>query len=313
MDLLSSVLATVRLKASGWHICDFTAPWAIATTRGFAEPFFLSIVGNDCWLTFEDNPPMRMKEGDLILVLRGGSYTVASDVQVPTVAWDDAFAPLPWSDGIKMTAPRRLSYGGGGAATRMIGAAFGFGNRGRNPLLSALPPYICLANRHSHLLPVFRFAREFLEGEEQHPMPGYSAVAERMAELVFINIIRSHLRLQPDETTGWLRGLSDTRIARALAAIHERPDQPWTVSTLAKEASMSRAVFAQKFHALIGRSPGDYLTEWRIYLAAGQIATSVKPIATIAAEVGYQSVNAFTHAFKRSYGSTPGEYRNARK
>ncbi|MDF7775613.1 AraC family transcriptional regulator [Sphingomonas sp. AOB5] len=312
MDLLSNVLATVRLKASGWHICDFRAPWGFVTKPGFAEPFFLSIVGSACWLTFDGMAPIRMQEGDLILALHGQSYSIASDPEVEPIAWETAFPPLPWSNSVKLTAPRRLAYGDGdGPATRAISAVFGFGDTKRNPLLAALPPYIYLSNSDSHLLATMQSAREFLESEEVAPGPGYVATAERLAELVFISIIRAHLRLQPEQTSGWLRSLSDPRIARAVTAIHERPQHHWTVAGLAEIATMSRAVFAKKFHILVGKSPGDYLTDWRLHLASSQLATTGKPVSTIAEEAGYRSDTAFAQAFKRQFQLTPREYRRA--
>lgn len=312
MDLLSNVLATVRLKASGWQICDFHAPWGFVTTPGFTEPFFISVIGSACWLTIEGSPPIEMREGDLMLVLQGSSYTIASSPEVRAVAWDEAFPPLPWSNAVKLTAPRHLCYGDpDGPATRAVSAVFGFGGVLRNPLLAALPPYIYLRNSDSHLLSTMRSVKAFLDEEEQVPGPGYVAAAERMAEMVFISIIRAHLRLQPEQTAGWLRSLSDPRIARAVAAIHEQPARPWTVGGLAEVATMSRAVFAKKFHILVGRSPGDYLTDWRLHLASSQLANTGKPVAVIAEEAGYRSDTAFAQAFKRHFQLTPREYRRS--
>ena len=310
MDLLSNVLATVRLKASGWHICDFKAPWGFVTTPGFAEPFFLSIVGEPCWLTLDGVAPIRMKEGDILLALHGFSYTVASDLEVRPIAWDEAFPPLPWSNSVKLTTPRRLAYGhGDGPTTRAISAVFGFGDAKRNPLIAALPPYIYLSNSDSHLLATMQSVKEVLVDEETAPGPGYVAIAERLAELVFISIIRAHLRHRPDQTSGWLRSHSDPRIARAVAAIQEQPQRHWTVAGLAGIATMSRAVFAKKFHLLVGKSPGDYLTDWRLHLASSHLATTGKPVSIIAEEAGYRSDAAFAQAFKRQFGVTPREYR----
>lgn len=310
MDLLSNVLATVRLRAGGWQICDFHAPWGFVTTPGFAEPFFISIVGSACWLTIEGSPPIEMREGDLMLVLQGSSYTIASGPQVRPVAWDEAFPPLPWSNAVKLTTPRRLTYGDArGPATRAVSAIFGFGGVLRNPLLAALPPYIYLRNSDSHLRTTMQTVKAFLDEEALAPGPGYVAAAERMAELVFISIIRAYLRLQPQQTSGWLRSLQDPRIARAVAAIHERPGHRWTVAGLAEVATMSRAVFAKKFHLLVGKSPGDYLTDWRLHLASGQLATTGKSIAVIAEDAGYRSDTAFAQAFRRQFRLTPREYR----
>jgi len=135
----------------------------------------------------------------------------------------------------------------------------------------------------------------------------------RMAELMFVEVVRRHLETLPPERNGWLAGLKDPVVARALAQLHERPSHPWTLRELAEEVAASRTVLAERFTELVGVPPMQYLTQWRLQLAAEQLTNSSAKVAAIGARVGYESEAAFSRAFKRATGQSPAAWRRARQ
>ena len=134
----------------------------------------------------------------------------------------------------------------------------------------------------------------------------------RMAELMFIEVVRRHVEQLPAERSGWLAGLNDAVVGPALSQLHERPDHPWTLATLAHEIASSRTVLAERFSNLVGVPPMSYLMRWRLQLAAEQLSRGSAKVATVATNVGYDSEAAFSRAFKRETGLSPSAWRRAR-
>ena len=134
----------------------------------------------------------------------------------------------------------------------------------------------------------------------------------RMAELMFIEVVRRHVEQLSPQHSGWLGGLRDDVVGPALSALHKRPAHPWTLAELARTIASSRTVLVDRFSDVIGVSPMHYLTRWRMQLAAGQLASSTAKVATIGALVGYDSEPAFSRAFKRETGVSPAAWRRVR-
>lgn len=145
-------------------------------------------------------------------------------------------------------------------------------------------------------------------GEAAAPRAGTENVLARLSELVFVETIRRHIETLPETETGWLAGLRDPLVGRALAALHGAPTEAWTVERLAREAGLSRSVLAERFAALVGRPPMQYLALWRMQLA-GRLLADGAPVAEAAATVGYESEAAFSRAFKKMVGCAPGLWR----
>jgi transcriptional regulator GlxA family with amidase domain len=150
-----------------------------------------------------------------------------------------------------------------------------------------------------------RSAVDFLGAEEGEAKPGYIALAQHLAGLIFVSLVRAYVLHATEQPRGWLRGLTDKRIAQALTAMHGTPGQAWSVATLAAQAALSRAAFAARFHELIGQTPMAYLTAWRMYLAAERLSRGAVKISQLTEESGYRSERAFRQAFKRHIGQTP--------
>ena len=127
--------------------------------------------------------------------------------------------------------------------------------------------------------------------------------------MMFVDAVRRYVERLPEESTGWLAGLRDRSVGRALALIHEYPSRPWTMDRLADEIALSRSAFHERFVRLIGQPPMQYLTQWRMQVASNLLRQSRAPIVSIALEVGYESEAAFTRAFKRLVGMPPGIWR----
>ncbi|MGE0041176.1 MAG: AraC family transcriptional regulator [Vicinamibacterales bacterium] len=198
---------------------------------------------------------------------------------------------------------------GGPERARILCCFLGCDERPYNPLLDALPPVIHLpaagtGARAGWLATVMDIA----VGEAAAPRAGTENVLARLSELVFVETIRRHIETLPETETGWLAGLRDPLVGRALAALHGAPTEAWTVERLAREAGLSRSVLAERFAALVGRPPMQYLALWRMQLA-GRLLADGAPVAEAAATVGYESEAAFSRAFKKMVGCAPGLWR----
>jgi AraC-like DNA-binding protein len=202
----------------------------------------------------------------------------------------------------------RIDHGGGGAITRVVCGFVGSQMR-RHPLLEALPQLLILdlnGRPESEWVALsFRFAAQ----EVAAARAGSETVLARLSELLFVEAARDYLAALPPEQHGWLAGLRDPAVGRALALMHGQPAHPWTSEELATAVLLSRSAFAERFTTLVGVPPMSYLTAWRMQVAAQGLRESRRSIAQIAEAVGYESEAAFARAFKREMGSSPGEYR----
>jgi AraC-like DNA-binding protein len=204
--------------------------------------------------------------------------------------------------------PCSLSLGGVEVGARLACGFLACDAKPFNPLLGLLPPMMKVGDTSgtdaSWLGQILRYAKE----EAVAQRPGGEAVRTRLSELMFIEIVRRHIESLPADQTGWLAGLRDPFVGRALALIHGAPAQDWTLADLARDIGMSRSVLAERFAALVGMPPMRYLANWRMQIAAGLLARGAN-IATAAAETGYGSEAAFSRAFKNVVGTSPSAWR----
>jgi AraC-like DNA-binding protein len=198
----------------------------------------------------------------------------------------------------------------GPRTTRFVCGFLGIDLRPFNPLLSALPHRMHM--RGASYGGFGEFARQ-LALESSTGVPGAESVLTRLAELMFISVVRRYLDDLPPGQTGWLAGLRDEVVGRVLGLIHARPAHPWTLVDLAREGATSRSALAKRFTDLVGQPPMQYLTQWRMQVAANHLTQGNAKVATIAAEVGYESEAAFSRAFKKATGMAPGAWRESRR
>jgi AraC-like DNA-binding protein len=153
---------------------------------------------------------------------------------------------------------------------------------------------------------------QFAVAESKAPRPGGECVLGRLSELMFVDVVRRYLETLPADRTGWLAGLREPFVGRALTALHRNPSHGWTLESLAHEVGLSRSALAERFTQFVGQPPMQYLTNWRMQIAANQLLGSTDSVATIAERVGYESEAAFSRAFKKSVGAPPSQWRKRR-
>ncbi|MFE9694920.1 cupin domain-containing protein [Micromonospora sp. NPDC005806] len=297
MDPLEDVLALVGATS---HISAALAGggrWAVS----FDPPAgvkFNSVRRGSCLLWVDGVPePVNLVEGDCFLLTRPLAFTLASDPDIPPEPAGPLFTEAV--DGV--------ARAGVGDDVLLIGGAFSFTERARALLLDALPPVIHVPAATPEAATV-RWAMGEIDNELRAAPLGGTLVAEHLALVMLIRTLRLHLARA--EGTGWLAALADPVLAPALRAMHARPAQSWTVAELAQVAAVSRSTLAARFKEVVGRGPLDYLTGWRIELAADRIRRSDDTLSSIARAVGYGSESALSVAFKRTTGLSPRAYRS---
>lgn len=309
MDALSEILKSIKMRYTAVGTLRLSCPWGLDFKIDDIPTAIGVVEGSSCWLRLPDRRTVRLGVGDMALVMGPHQLLCEPNARAEDMvsAWIAQGLPAFVPDR-EPAGPVHFSCGGGGAETRLLGLSFGLASGRRNPLIASLPPCIVLRGGGNRFpCPWMRPAIDFLLSENAG-LGGYTATARLLAELVFVSIVRSHLLSESKGSRGWLRGLADPRIAKALVAIHREPSTEWTVGSLACEAGMSRTSFAAHFAELVEATPIDYLTQWRMHLAAERIAESRSNLQQLAFELGYASDAAFREAFKRHYGVAPSRY-----
>jgi AraC-like DNA-binding protein len=302
-DPLANILQTVRLKSTIFCRSELTAPWGVQITPEYEAMFHLVSQGH-CWLKIDEQPtPVSLSRGDFFVLLQGHKHTL-SDASDSAIVELEEIPFIQPNHGYKV-----LRYGGGGSLTSIISGCFQFQGDFQNPLTTALPPFIYIKEASGWIVPWLETTLQFLANEASVSQPGGQTVMTRVADILLVQAVRSHMAELSDTQSGWLRALTDPDISSILSLMHQHPEKTWTVEALAAQVSMSRSAFATRFRQLIGEPPLRYLTNWRLYRAAELLRCSNVGILTIAAQVGYDSEVAFSRAFKRWSGTAPGKYR----
>jgi AraC-like DNA-binding protein len=316
MDALSETLRVVRLVGAIFLQGRFTAPWCYQSPRAqsvvpLLEPgaehlvIFHLITEGECYVEMRDAPPVRLAAGDAVIFTQGDAHRMTSAPGLPPAAG----ARL---DSVLARRPRLLAYGGGGALTRLVCGYMACDARLARMLLAGLPPLVRVDVRGSNAGIWLEASVRYALNEARSPRPGGAGVLAKLAEVLFIEVLRLYMNEQQAAHTGWLAGVRDRIVGAALNALHARPAHAWTLEELAREAHTSRSVLAERFQHLVGSSPMQYLTQWRMLLAGNLLCRSNAPLARIAEDVGYQTDTAFSRAFRREYGMPPAAWRRSR-
>lgn len=322
LDTLSDVLQAVRLKGAIFFDIETTAPWvAEAPAANIVAPAVMPdaehvieyhvLTSGSCWASIVGPraEPILLQAGDVVAFPQGDAHVMSS---APGMRGEVDLSLFKLPENAEQL-PLIFNMGGNGNEKAHVVCGFlGCDSRPFNPLLESLPRILHMrpaAGARSGWLNEFtRFA--VLEAKEKHA--GGNGILARLGELMFVELVRRYVELLPEESKGWLAGLRDRHVGRALGLMHERPLHAWTLDTLAKEVGVSRSSLAERFMSFVGTPPMQYLQRWRLQIAASKLAEGVSNIATIAAEIGYESEAAFSRAFKRSVGTPPAEWRNKR-
>ena len=307
VDVLTEIFDSIRLHTFLHFDATLAPPWGVAIASRQRAMFFV-VSGRPCLLTLPGQEPVEVGDGELVLLPRGGESRWQSAADAPVITFEQ-FALR------RQVAPGQLIVHIGGdpaaadAATAITGGAFWTRDVIAHPLLAALPPLLHLRRGqsalHGWLAPALGLMRQEISARQT----GSPAALRRLTDLLLIHGVRSYLQAAPAHEPGWLRGMADAKIAPALKRMHAQPQHAWSVQMLAKEAALSRTLFAERFRQVTGETPLQYLTRWRMYLAARRLRESTASMEAIGEQAGYRDSVAFQKAFKRTLGIPPGEYR----
>lgn len=275
-----------------------TPPWGLRFPPSNGAGFHVVFQGS-CWLTPGDGgTPLALSAGDVVFVSHGQEIALAdhpSSALVDVASdMDDAWAPL-----------ERIAT----SAAILISGSYQLEGTSPHPLLAELPGIVHLPKRVGRHAPLTAIV-DLLGYELDQRRPAADAIVSCLLDTMLLYALRAWYEDQAAEaTSGWAAALADPAVSTALSHIHHSPSRPWTVEGLGQQVGLSRAAFARRFASLVGRPPLTYLTWWRMTTAATLLRSSDAPMYAIAQKTGYTSESAFSHAFKRQYRSTPGDYR----
>ncbi len=317
MDPISDVFQIMHVTSVVHARLEASAPWGLLreveaandAAHGSAAhdnspsqlAHFGMVTRGNCWLSIGGIPEsIPLTGGDCFLLAPGSTYALRDDPRTSVRSFCEA---VPKKDGDV------IHYGGGGAPTTIVSGWFRFGQMSVKPLRRLLPDLILIKADQARTL-ALHATLQLLAAEMSEPAPGAELMVNRLADILFIQCVRAHIASGSENCkTGWLRAIFDPRIGATLKAMHERIENSWTVETLAAAAGMSRSAFALRFKELLGETPLEYLTNWRMYKATGLLQKDGMKLFEVAKSVGYDSDAAFSKAFKRVLGVAPREYR----
>lgn len=314
MDALDDILKSVQISGTFFVSGRFTAPWCYQSpcariAAPFLEPkaenviIFHLITEGECVVEMSGQEPFVAKEGEVVIFPKGNAHRMASSVGI---------SPARSSNLARLLAhkPCRLAYGGGGARTKLVCGYLACDAGLARLLLSGLPPAVRLDMRATPAGTWLESSINYALSEARSPRAGGSSVMSRLAEVLFIEILRQYA-FTSTGGIGWLAGLSDRTVGKALNALHGNPSRDWTLEEIARSIGSSRTVLAGRFQKIMGTSPMLYLTQWRMLIAANMLRRSTASLTSIAEEVGYQNDTSFSRAFRREYGVPPAAWRRS--
>jgi len=322
MDALSDVLRAVRLSGAVYLNAVFTSPWCIISRmdatlcaaylpRSERLVSYHLIMEGSCWAQLADDPgsAIHVHAGELLVAPQGETHLMGSALDLAPASTELLLAgPMAAAPGEVMT----LSYGGEGPATRIVCGFLACDDTLSNPLLSSLPRLFKIDMRHDPRAAWLESSLKFAAAEAADSRAGGTIVLARLSELLFVEAVRSCIETLPADQTGWLAGVRDRYVGRALSLLHAQSIHRWTVDELARKVGLSRSALAQRFTDLLGQPPMQYLARWRMQIAAQELLIGSKSLAAVAEKIGYESEAAFSRAFRREFGMPPAGWRKSR-
>jgi AraC-like DNA-binding protein len=325
VDTLSDVLRTVRLRGAVFYYVSCGQEWAAEAppSREIAAAVlpgaehvmeYHLVTKGGGWATVDGLPPARLAAGDIVVFPHGDPHVMASAPGLRPASADKAFyfatrdvpKPMPVNylgvDVFSLDAPMP------NAPNNLVCGFLGCDAGPFNPLIATLPRLLHLPASGD---PWSTAMLEQAMQAAQTRRPGTEALLERISEIMFVDAIRRYVEALPEQSAGWLAGLRDRHVGRALALLHAEPARDWNMDELARESALSRSALYERFVQLVGQPPMHYLTQWRMQVAARLLREGRANVAAVAQEVGYESEAAFARAFKRETGSPPAAWRRA--
>jgi AraC-like DNA-binding protein len=343
-DILSDLLRSVRLRGVLFYYVNGRQKWAAEApaSREIAAAVmpdsehvmeYHVVTRGSCWGAIVGETPVRLEAGDIILFPHGDPHVMSSApgmrarADVPSYFQNKA-DQLPFAlqlDGVDGPRPIQLAGVDGPRPIQLAGVDgsrpissdddeatlvcgfLGCDVRPFNPLIATLPRLLHLRAAENH-----GWTSEFMRqavAESQNKRPGGEAMLERMSEMMFVDAVRRYVETLPEDSRGWLAGLRDRFVGRALALMHDAPATEWTVDELGRRVGLSRSALHERFMEMLGQPPMQYLTNWRLQVGAALLRDTKATVASVAQSVGYDSEAAFARAFKRLVGRPPAAWR----
>lgn len=316
MDVLSEVLKTVKLDGAVFFNGVFSSPWCTlepdsCTLASYlpSRPkhvfiFHLVTEGRGYVRVEGDGRAVSLEAGDIVILPHGNAHLMGNGPPVTPID-SRPYLRQAFAEGNLLS-----QYGGGGETTKLVCGYLTCDPQLGQVFLAGLPPIVKVNIRDSPsgkwLEDTFRYSVDHAEASG----PGGSAVIAKLSEVLFVETLRRYIAQLPPTQTGWLAGVRDPDVGKALALLHRQPSHPWTIASLANEVGVSRSVLAERFRHYLSDTPMGYLTRWRLQLAAQVLASTSKSVAEVANDVGYESEPSFNRAFKREFGVPPARFRN---
>ena len=315
MDPITDIFRTLHVTAFGLHRLEATAPWGLIGGKDSKEQVppsgkkvlppdlahFAMLSRGNCWLSVAGVP-------DSLPLTGGDCFLLAHDT---AIVMRDTPRTRPGSTFRETAAKAKNNVarcGGGGAPTTIICGSLSFDHASLKPITQFLPNFILMKADEARTLPLQNTVHALATEMAEHT-PGSEVVATRLAEVLVIQVLRAYIASEVEwRNNGWLHAVFDPQIGASLNAVHDSVSTPWTVESLAAAAGMSRSAFAARFKELLGQTPLEYVTEWRMQKAMQLLKQRDKKLIDVARSVGYESDAAFSKAFKRVVGANPGEY-----
>lgn len=302
MEPLSDVLALLKPQTYVSAGLNAAGAWAIQfPAHQYIK--FNAVTKGSCWITVQGGgEPQKLEQGDCFLLPSGRPFVLASDLSLPKIPAETVYP----------AGCDRTGICNGGEEFSLVGARFEFSGEQADTLFASLPAVVAARESSDHAS-VLRWSLDRFEREIQGRGPGASLIAEHLAHIMLIQVLRLHVASERSAGTGWLAALADPHLCAAIAAMHGDISRRWSLEELGKAAGMSRSSFASRFKQIARISPMEYLMHWRMHVAADRLKTTSHIILRVANSVGYESDAAFSTAFKKALGQSPQRYRHAHR
>jgi AraC-like DNA-binding protein len=319
MDVLSEVLKAVKLDGALFYNAEFSAPWCFRappsrTVAPYLSPdsrhviiYHLLTEGRGYAHVEGDDRRVPLDAGDIVIFPHGDPHIMGNGSPVSPTDNSQELQRI-FSAGLKV-----CRQGGGGEITKFICGYMACEPQLSRVFLGGLPSILKVNIRNDASGQWLENSIRYSVDNADASRPGGSAVLAKLSEVLFVETLRRYIALLPREQTGWLAGVRDPEVGKALALLHRRPAHPWTIATLASEVGISRSVLAERFRRYLSETPMAYLTRWRLQLGAQMLASTSSSVVQIAGEVGYESEPSFNRAFKREFGLPPARFRSQSK
>lgn len=300
MDVISDILELVKFKGCIYFTTRFHQPWGIQVPAyGNVARFHMSM-GGSCWLQVAGVAPRLLNPCEIVLIPHGAAHILSDALDSPITHLNDVLVDF------KGEGP--LYFGEGPESARLVCGHFEYDQRLDHPLLAQLPAVILVKGAQAIEFSWFDQALKLMAFEAEGGRPGNQAIVKKLTEILFIHMVRVWQQCEGPES-GFMAALADRALDRSLAAIHDKLAHKWSLAELAREAGLSRTIFAERFRKVLGTTPMQYLTDWRIQVAKRMLADGSQAVENIAEAVGYESPAAFSRIFKKSVGAGPGSFR----